>query len=482
MGKTMNRQQNTPLYSALEQHYSKNPISFHVPGHKYGHVFMNKAKGNFEKLLHIDATELSGLDDLHQPESVIAEAQILAAELYGVQSTFFLVNGSTVGNLAMIFAACEKKKKVIVQRNCHKSIIHGLQLVGADAIFISPEWDIDVCVASNVTYNTVKEAIELHPDAAAIILTNPNYYGMAIDLSEIVELAHSYHMPVLVDEAHGAHFILGNPFPKTAVACGADLVVQSAHKTLPAMTMGSFLHFNSRLIDEDRIKYYLQVFQSSSPSYPIMASLDLARYYLANIPKGEICGIYEEISQFKKLLNEIQCLAVVESANPSVVTDLLKITVQTRSSFSGYQLQSLLEKAGIFVELADPLNVLLVYPLATLGNLTEVYDRIKKALEGIKSNSTYIDSFPVHSLPASVCSLGKNRIGNLPKKVIDIEKAEGFTAAEMVIPYPPGIPVLFIGEVITRQHIELVKYLKSCGSRFQGGKFLENDLIEVFKR
>ena len=481
MSKTMNSQRNTPLYTALKQHYSKNPISFHVPGHKYGQVVADIAREKFESLLHIDVTELSGLDDLHQPELVIAEAQMLAAELYGVQNTFFLVNGSTAGNLAMIFAACEEKKKVIVQRNCHKSIIHGLHLVGAETIFISPEWDADVCVASNVSYNTVKKTIELHPDAAALILTNPNYYGMAIDLSEVVELAHSYHIPVLVDEAHGAHFILGSPFPKTAVACGADLVVQSAHKTLPAMTMGSYLHFNSHLIDEDRVKYYLQVFQSSSPSYPIMASLDLARYYLANMSQQQISEVCEEICQFKESLNEIPCIAVTESTNPAVTTDLLKITIQTRSSLSGYQLQSLLERAGIFAELADPLNVLFVYPLAATGKLTEVCQRIKSTLNDVEYDPGYINSIPSYSLPTTSCSHAKQVLKGSPKKIVCLEEAEGFAAAEMVVPYPPGIPALFIGEIITKEHIELIIHLKNSGSRFQGGKFLANNRIEVFE-
>ncbi|HZG60897.1 MAG TPA: aminotransferase class I/II-fold pyridoxal phosphate-dependent enzyme [Anoxybacillus sp.] len=477
----MNRQQQTPLYTALKHHSLSNPVSFHVPGHKYGTVFTDMGKEDYKYLLHIDVTELSGLDDLHQPESVIAEAQMLAAEFFGVQKTFFLVNGSTSGNLTMIFAACEENKKVIVQRNCHKSIINGLQLVGAEPIFISPEFDRDVCVASYVSYNTVKETIERHPDAVALILTNPNYYGMAIDLTEIVKLAHSYRIPVLVDEAHGAHFALGTPFPKTAVACGADLVVQSAHKTLPAMTMGSYLHFNSQLVDEEKVKYFLQVFQSSSPSYPIMASLDLARNYLANLSQEDINQISEQIQHFKGLLKEIDCITVVESTDPVITTDLLKITVQTRSALSGYQLQSLLEKEGIFTELADPFNVLFVYPLALLKNFKEISKKIKHALRGIQYDPSYINLLLPYTLPLVSQSYSYKKLKNLPKKVVSLENAEGLIAAEMLIPYPPGIPILFIGEMITKEHIELINYLKHSGSRFQGGKLLSFNQLEVFE-
>ncbi|WP_044895816.1 aminotransferase class I/II-fold pyridoxal phosphate-dependent enzyme [Aeribacillus alveayuensis] len=477
----MNRQQRTPLYTALKRHSLSNPVSFHVPGHKYGTVFTDTGEEDYKRLLHIDVTELSGLDDLHQPESVIAEAQMLAAEFFGVEKTFFLVNGSTSGNLVMIFSVCEENRKVIVQRNCHKSIINGLQLVGAEPIFISPQFDQNVRVASYVSYDAVKETIERYPDAAALVLTNPNYYGMAVDLTEIVKLAHSYGIPVLVDEAHGAHFALGVPFPKTAVACGADLVVQSAHKTLPAMTMGSYLHFNSQLVDEEKVKYFLQVFQSSSPSYPIMASLDLARSYLANLSREDINKISEEISNFKRLLQEIECITVAESTDPVVTTDLLKITVQTRSALSGYQLQSLLEKEGIFAELADPFNLLFVYPLALLKNFAEVSKKIKHALRGVQYDPSYMNISLSYALPSVSQSYSYKKLKNLPRKAVSLENAEGLVAAEMLIPYPPGIPILFIGEVITKEHVELITYLKNSGSRFQGGKLLRFHQLEVFE-
>lgn len=473
-------QQRTPLYTALKRHDSIHPFSFHVPGHKYGIVFPKEAKDDYKQLLKLDATELSGLDDLHHPESVIAEAQSLAAKLYNVEATFFLVNGSTVGNLAMIFAVCGEKKKVIVQRNCHKSIMHALQLVGATPVFLPPEFDEDVRVASYVAYETIKKAIELHQDAAALVLTNPNYYGMAVDLTEVVNIAHRYRIPVLVDEAHGAHFVLGDPFPKTAITCGADVVVQSAHKTLPAMTMGSYLHVNSSLIDKEKLKYFLQVFQSSSPSYPIMASLDLARSYLARLTRKDVEDIFKQIHQLKDALDEIEGIAVVHSQHPFVKTDLLKITIQTRSQLSGYELQQRLEQEGIFAELADPFNVLLVYPLAVVERLEEVIKKIKRAFHGLSYSEELLHSFRAFSFSASSAAISYKELQTLPKKVIDLEKAEGFIAAETITPYPPGVPLLFIGERISREHIEQIKRLKSYHARFQGGKFLSSDQIEVY--
>jgi arginine/lysine/ornithine decarboxylase len=470
----------TPLYTALKRHDAIHPFSFHVPGHKYGFVFPANARNDYEPLLKLDATELTGLDDLHHPESVIAEAQLLAAKLYNVEETFFLVNGSTTGNLAMIFAVCGEKKKVIVQRNCHKSVMHALQLAGATPVFLSPEFDKDVRVASYVAYDTIKKALELHPDAAALVLTNPNYYGMAVDLTEVVHLAHRYGIPVLVDEAHGAHFILGQPFPKTAVACGADVVVQSAHKTLPAMTMGSYLHFNSSLVDKEKLKYFLQVFQSSSPSYPIMASLDLARSYVACLTKNDVKKVAEQIREFKDALATIEGIAIVHSHQPLVQTDLLKITLQTRSELSGYELQQLLEREGIFAELADPFNVLLIYPLAVIEQMEQVVEKIQQAFRGLRYSEQLLYSFHSFSFLPSTDAISYKELQTLPKKVVDLKRAEGYIAAETIIPYPPGVPLLWIGERICKEHIEQIEQLKRCHARFQGGRYLSTQQIEVY--
>lgn len=477
----MNKQKNTPLYNALTQHASVNPVSFHVPGHKYGTVFPVQAREDYRKLLRLDVTELSDLDDLHHPEAIIAEAQRLAAELYGVEETFFLVNGSTVGNLAMIFATCEEHKKVIVQRNCHKSVIHALQLVGAAPVFLSPKFDETVRVASYVSFDTVREAIEEHPDATAVILTNPNYYGMSVQLTEIIKIAHSRGIPVLVDEAHGAHFVAGPPFPTSAIAYGADVVVQSAHKTLPAMTMGSYLHVNSSLVDKEKLRFFLQVFQSSSPSYPIMASLDLARSYVANVGLEDIQRIQVQIEQLKKEINESEGVTVVQSNDPLVTTDLLKITVQTRSGCSGYELQQRLEQEGIFPELADPFNVLLVYPLAPVKDLPTIIEKMKRAFKGMHDDARTMASVSYSFMNASP-SISYRVLAKLPKKVVLLEKAEGLVAAETIIPYPPGIPLLCMGEVIRKEHIEQIIALKQYGARFQGGAYLSFYQIEVVEQ
>jgi arginine/lysine/ornithine decarboxylase len=474
-------QQKTPLYSALVQHYQHYLESFHVPGHKFGAIFSPKGLTFFRDILKLDATEITGLDDLHAPESVIAESQSLTAALYGVNHSFFLVNGSTVGNLAMILSVCGEDDLVLVQRNSHKSIINGLMLAGAKAVYLSPEYDPEVRVPAHVSKDTIISALEQYPQTKALILTNPNYYGMSVDLTEVIKEAHRCGVPVLVDEAHGAHFTLGSPFPKSAVECGADVVVHSAHKTLPAMTMGSFLHVNSNLVSLEKIRYYLQVLQSSSPSYPIMASLDLARHYLARIKHEGIHEITEQIHQFINGLNEIPQIEVVYSKHPEITTDLLKVTVQTRCSLSGFELRQRFEKYGIFPEMADTHNVVLVLPLAKDFHLDKPLEKIKESLEDVKCEGYNLPDIPdrpygkIAEEPISYRDLK-----TFSQKVVPFHEAVGYKAASMVIPYPPGIPLLMKGETIMKEHIVYIQQLIECGARFQGSSFIFEKHLEIY--
>ncbi|MDR7002313.1 aminotransferase class I/II-fold pyridoxal phosphate-dependent enzyme [Neobacillus niacini] len=472
----MKNQQKMPLYQALVDHINKNPISFHVPGHKYGMI----AKDYFEQILKLDVTELSGLDDLHSPEGAILEAELLLQDLYQTRSSFFLINGSTVGNLAMIMATCRENDFVLVQRNCHKSVVNGLRLAKVKPIFIEPEIDDEWKVATGVHLETIKDAIDLYPNASALILTYPNYYGMAYDLKNIIDYAHIHNIPVLVDEAHGPHFIIGSPFPPSAVQLGADIVVQSAHKTLPAMTMGSYLHINSNRIQIDRVKDYLQLFQSSSPSYPIMASLDIARHYLSAYQQKDVLHLLKEINRFKDSLKQISGIKVL--TYPNHLGDPLKITIQSTSHLSGFDLQSKFEEQGIFTELADPYNVLLILPLLKENQiypLEETAGRIQKVLKGITDNEIIVETLKIEQ-KISGLAIPYSDMEDLEGRIVPLTEAIGQVSAETIIPYPPGIPLLLKGERITEGQIRNLKRLMESGARFQGGSFLENGLISVY--
>ncbi len=467
-----------PLYEALINHGRTNKWSFHVPGHKNGHIFEEKARAHFQSVLPFDVTELSGLDDLHHPEGVILEAQVLLASYYKVKQSFFLVNGSTCGNHAMILSSFNDDDIVLVQRNCHKSVLNGLELAGVTPVFLHIEMDEEGGYPLGVDLQTVKQAVENHPHVKGIILTNPTYYGMQQDIQEIADFIHSLGGVVLVDEAHGAHFGLKD-MPISSIHKGADMVVQSAHKTLPALTMGAYLHVNSERVDIHRLKHALQLVQSSSPSYLIMASLDLSRLYLENLSSVEIKRILSQSEELRMYIESLPHLKVMKAPGRYQL-DPLKITVQSDREISGYELQELFEKEGLYTELADDRNVLFVMPLGPLNDTKDLQKVIKKISDQLALYDTRQRTYQSLRGLSSVSrlSLSYREMRGLQAKPQSIKDSEGKVAAEAVIPYPPGIPLVAKGEQITSKHIEAYSSLKKKGARFQG--ITEDHMVYVF--
>lgn len=464
-----------PLIDALTAFQQQQPISFHVPGHKNGEL--SALPPEMRSALPYDLTEVTGLDDLHYPEEAIQEAQQLLAEAYGADQSFFLVNGSTVGNLAMVYAACQEGDTVIVQRNAHKSIFHALELAKAHPVYVAPEWDEESLTASGVAFADITAAVMAYPEAAAVILTYPNYYGMATaGLKETIAFCQSQGMAVLVDEAHGAHFQIGDPFPASALAYGADVVVQSAHKTLPAMTMGSFLHIQGNLVNREKIKKYLRMLQSSSPSYLIMASLDDARAFVQTYSQPDIRYFKDKRKQFIRGLKSIPRLEVFESDDP------LKLMLRVEG-YNGFQLKAQLEKAGIHAELADPYQVLLIMPLLKQIHaypFAEVRKRVKEAIREL-------DQYPGDALAVKMPIQQAISVPDISYAQMDTETREwipytasvGRISAGMVVPYPPGIPLIVPGEKWTLEKLEgLADYL-ATGAQIQGEHRLEEKLICV---
>jgi len=455
-----------PLYEKLIEFKQKNTISFHVPGHKNGKVFPSVARDDFVSILKLDLTEIPGLDDLHAPSEVIAEAEELAAQFFGADHTFFLVGGSTAGNLAMILAACGHGDKIIVQRNSHKSIMNGLELSGAEPVFIAPEFDEEYDRYTNPSIETLSQTLEDHSDAKAIILSYPDYFGKTYPIKEMIDLAHQYEIPVLVDEAHGVHFSLGSPLPPSALELGADVVVQSAHKMAPAMTMASYLHIKSTLIPKEKIAHYLQIIQSSSPSYPLMASLDLARFFLESLTKKEIEEAFESTNHVRNILAEGDAWWVLPT---SADDDPFKITLHMKPNFSARTAAAVFENEGIYPELTTHNQILFIHGLAPFPSADRLKKTVKRVGEQLKkeANHATIDIGGLFLEKSQQLALSYETMNQLKIKQVPIEEGTGNIAAEAIIPYPPGIPIVLKGEKITRAHIDTIEMLRSQGVRIQ---------------
>jgi len=459
-------QQRTPLFDGLKQFAAKNPFSFHVPGHKNGAIFPEIGRPEFAQILPLDLTEVTGLDDLHAPDGMIAEAEELAAEFFCADKTFFLVGGSTAGNLAMILAACGRDEKIIVQRNSHKSIMNGLELAGARPIFMTPVFDEAAGRYTSPILQTLERALAKHPEAKAVVLTYPDYFGKTYDLGAMIRLCHSKGIPVLVDEAHGVHFALGKPFPAPALSLGADVVVHSAHKMAPAMTMASYLHVQGSRVSSDKIAHYLQVIQSSSPSYPLLASLDLARLYMASMTRAELENLLTYVNRVRAAFAELACSRVLQLQDGD---DPLKLTLQLDPGLNGHKAMAAFEQAGLWPELATHDQILFVLGLGA----KETFEDLKKALHTanerlkIGGNHATIDRVQLFPEEIQELALTYDAMNKYSYREIPLQEGIGHIAAEAVIPYPPGIPLVMKGERITAAHADILKRLLSAGTELQ---------------
>ncbi|UTR16627.1 aminotransferase class I/II-fold pyridoxal phosphate-dependent enzyme [Salipaludibacillus sp. LMS25] len=482
------KQSERPLVERLIKHATKIPNSFHVPGHKNGEVFGKQSKSLFSSILTIDQTEITGLDDLHNAEGVIAEAEKLTAELYGVQSTHFLVAGSTVGNLATSLAFLKRNDKVIVQRNSHQSVFHGIELAGADPIFIEPEKDPISQLALGVSIQTLQEAITCYPEAKAVFITQPSYEGYAQSLVPHVKAAHGANMVICVDEAHGAHLMTANTncWPESAVAAGADVVIQSAHKTLPAMTMASWLHINSTTITTEYLTYYLRLLQSSSPSYPLMASLDLARAYVATISRDDWKQKALKMNEFKKAFKTSHDWFCASQTISQFTQDPLKVAFITPLQGLPYLWQRKMEENNVYPELVSPHHLLLTLPLTWDSNKTEKWVPFFQTIfqRSLTEKGVFKRRIPLQEngrkKSVSAQRLTFEEMAKATQTVSPWQKSEGAIAAETITPYPPGIPLIIKGEQITHNHLERLADLVEMKAAFQTGKHWVEKGIKIF--
>lgn len=489
--------QGAPLYEALLRYKEAKLASFHVPGHKDGQAY-RVGSGNpameLAQVMEIDVTEITGTDDLHHPEGVIKEAQQRAASLFGAEETYFLVGGSTAGNLALILSVCTAPGDVLlVQRNVHKSVIHGLMLAQAQAVFLAPQLHGASGLATIPSVETVREALRRYPGAKGLLVTHPNYYGMGTSLAELAELCHAHGVPLLVDEAHGAHYGLHPALPVSALAQVADGVVQSTHKMLAALTMGAMLHVQGRLLDRGLLRQRLAMVQSSSPSYPIMASLDLSRHLLEQQGHAAFSEGLSAADWLRQAIqSELPRFGIVQtgaSGEDAAYTtqDPFKLILYDAAGFwSGYELQAKLEAANCIPEMSDERYVVLALSLGTTREDTE---RLYHALQSMAGEESFTLA------PVSTWNIANDlgdRVSNpvpftiQPRsqeeiEAVVVENSLGRIAAEMIIPYPPGIPLFYPGETISEKALRRLQGLRQSGAKCQGAADSQLNTILVYK-
>ncbi|CAG7656258.1 aminotransferase class I/II-fold pyridoxal phosphate-dependent enzyme [Paenibacillus allorhizosphaerae] len=485
------RSTKAPLFERLKAHHDADVVSFHVPGHKSGSKGYGEAERYYHHLLKIDLTEIPGLDDLHHPEEAIDEAQKLAAECFGAEQTWFLVGGSTSGNLAMIMAVCRRGDVLLVQRDAHKSVLHGLMLAGARAVFVTPRICEQTGLRLGVHPEELIEALRRYPEAKGLFVTSPSYYGTAADLKALAQLLHAHDKVLLVDEAHGAHFGFHPALPERAMTAGADAAVQSTHKMLSAMTMGAMLHVQGERVQRSAIGKSLAMIQSSSPSYPIMASLDISRRMMqeqgAALMEQGLLTVKESINRIRQQ----DRFRVVERKGELTFDPFKVLIYDSAGLMDGYALKEALEQRGCFPEMADPDYVLLVF---SLSSKPEDAHRLSEALADIartcdapgRANQvaivrprgqSYWEESISHPVAFDLSALA-NEEGDIA--YMQIAECAGHTAAEMIVPYPPGIPVLHRGELISPSMAAYLKRLAEGGSRFHGHDLAAQRTVPVF--
>lgn len=461
-----------PLIEAMEAYYALGMAPFHTPGHKHGQTVYPPMRTILtEKGLAMDVSLMSALDDLNDPEGCLLEAEQMAARLYGADDAFLAVNGTTGAIHTMILASVKSGDKIIVPRTAHRSVIGGIILADACPVWVRPEVDDELGLAHGTSASAYLRAMAEHPDAKAVFVVNPTYYGACGDIREIVRLAHVHDMTVLVDEAHGPHLVFSDDLPLSAMEAGADMAAQSTHKLLGAMTQGSLLLRQGDRVTRERVLQMLQLTQSTSPNYILMASIDGARAQMEAEGRELMARTLRLARRLREAVNEIDGLFSFgrERIGKCGICDLdeTKVTVTVSGlGVTGAQAEEVLRRKGIESELCDYHNVLF---LITIGDTDESITRLITALREMADEVRGRYTLP----QIEADEIGMPIVVSTPrqalyadKEAVAFDSAVGRVASEVVTFYPPGIPVLCPGE---RIGVENVRY---CRRRLDAGLFV----------
>ena len=534
------QQDKTPLFDGITEYIQTDPAYFRIPGHRLEKGISRKWTDLVgSKIFAYDVTETPATDDLHHPEGIIKEAQELAADLFGAKKSFFLVNGTTCGNEAMILTAAHQGEKIMIARNAHKSAMMGLIMSGAEPVYVMPEICHSYGIQGGITPEAVEQTFQKEPDCKALFLVSPSYYGICSDLKRIAEVCHRHNALLLVDEAHGGHLYFRDgeymeteiqtkvSFPMGALEQGADMCVQSMHKITGALGQSSILHVGTDRVNVDKVAANLQIVQSTSPSYLLMTSLDLARFELAMHGADmnqKALKMAEQVREQLLLIPGVDCMGTEVIGTCGVQNlDRTRLTISAkRLGISGYELDNILfNQYHVDMELSDQENVLAIFTYANCEEdgqrlvtamqkiadarqrlQTGVSEREDKRMDtGIQEESELeeidigiqgrcgltemmskeqpIVNLDFPAIPAQVLTPREAYFAE--KQTIRWKDAIGMTTAEMLAPYPPGIPVIYPGELITEEIWTYMDTYRAGGHPMHGPADDTLETIQIVK-
>lgn len=476
------KHQAKPLFDALVRYAESDVTPFDVPGHKMGKGihpdFINYVGENIFKM---DINSLKEMDNLSNPESVIKEAEELAADLFDSDNAFFLVNGSTSGVQNMILSAVGPNDKILVPRNIHKSAINALVISGAIPVYIYPEISSDTSISFGISVEETKRMIRENQDAKAILLLNPTYYGFTNNLKEVIDYAHQYDLTVLVDESHGTHFYLHDDFPPSSMTVGADMATISIHKTGGSLTQSSILLHRNGRIKKSKVRSVINLFQTSSASYLLMASMDIARHYLGTNP-NLIQNVLQLSYYAQEEISKINGIDVIKSSTVSqkehYAHDPSKLLLDVRGfGKSGFEIYTILkEEYNIQLEFGESFCILAII---SVGDTKESIDILISALQDMSvrfEDLTPIkNNYKFNSFPDVVQTPHQAFFSDT--EYIDIKHSVNRVAADQIMIYPPGIPLLNPGERVTQDVVDEYLRLIENGNRVVGS--IKNGAIKI---
>lgn len=443
------------LYDSVRQFAKKDAIRFHMPGHNGGEGLSSRLKRDFFKL---DVTEFEETDNLLAPQGVLKDAQTRAAKAFGAERTYFLTCGSTVGLEAMILGTCPRGSSLLIDRNCHRAVISAIILGGITPVFLYPEWDAEYHIWRGFTRAQVEHALKEHSECVGALITSPTYYGVCSEIAEIADLLHRQGKFLLVDEAHGAHFAFSELLPRTALEQGADACVQSLHKTLPALGQSAVLHIGKNtIVSHETIVRSLRLLHTTSPSYPMMTSMDEAVKTMQGKGAKHLRTLIRKCEDIKTKIRILNRISVVDESVLNCPQDALRLVISFEHlGISGRTAAKILqEQYGIYAEMADSRHVVFI---VSAGNTEKELDLLESALEELAVGQPSDPQLLPYDLllpPIDMAELPALAF-YAPRETISLSEAEGRICAELIASCPPGAAAVIPGQ---RLHAEVLHYL-----------------------